>query len=110
MIEPSKIKLLNNVDATNAIIGESECITLNYAWSIEIIKDNCNGNPKIFIQHSNDNTNWADYVSDDEAVLIDDSPFIIIDEFFPSRNIRLRLEPNGNTTGTITALLSLKIT
>jgi hypothetical protein len=40
--------------------------------------------------------------------LIDDTPFGIRDSYFMGTSMRLRIEPNDNTAGTITAKMKVK--
>ena len=40
--------------------------------------------------------------------LVDDTPYAVRDSYFMGSHIRVRTEPNDNTTGTITAKLGIK--
>ena len=77
---------------------------------IQATKTNTNGNPRLIIEESIDNTIWT-ALEDTETwqpytELIDVTG--IKDSYFMGAFMRVRLEPNGTTTGTITAKMGYK--
>lgn len=110
MIQNPIIELLDNVAASVNQTSAGECLTLNYAWEIEVIKSGTNGNPILIIERSQDNVNWSNYVEACHGDLImDETVNSISDDTFPMQYIRVRTQPNGTTTGTISVNLKLKI-
>lgn len=81
-------------------------------WLLQVTKTNTNGNPHLFIEESLDGICWTNVPdpcnTDGEYFLIDESPFAIRDSYFMGLYFRLRIEPNDNTSGTITAKLGVK--
>jgi hypothetical protein len=68
--------------------------------------------PKLFIEEDVDGVfvPIMNYDCDDilDHFLIDDSPFGVRDSYFMGTSMRIRIEPNDNTTGTITAKMKVK--
>ena len=117
MTQNPLIVLLNDVDASAQVSGNSSSQCLNHMWTIEVCKTGTDGNPLLLIEESSDETEWFPYIdkeicSDciiDSEILLNDDKTLIKDEFFPSKYIRATLKPNGTTTGTVKAVLSTKI-
>jgi hypothetical protein len=81
-------------------------------WLLVIEKNATDGNPKLFIEEDVDGVfvPIMNYDCDDilDHFLIDDSPFGVRDSYFMGTSMRIRIEPNDNTTGTITAKMKVK--
>jgi hypothetical protein len=82
-------------------------------WLVQIVKTGTDGDLKVFIEEDVDNDIWTPLMDYDCSIvrdhfLIDDSPFAIRDSYFMSRNMRIRIEPNDNTTGTVTIKMNVK--
>jgi hypothetical protein len=96
--------LLNNVDASTQQIG---------AYQIDC-GQGLDGIPQLFLEESSNNIDWIAIDNNDcsEGVInyfpLDDPLIHIRDSFFMGKSIRVRVEPNGNTTGTIYAELVVK--
>jgi hypothetical protein len=110
MIQNPIIELLDNVDASQNQTSNGECLTLNYAWEVEVIKLGTDGNPILIIERSNDNVNWSNLVESCHGDLVlDDIVNSVSDDTFPMQYIRVKTLPNGTTTGTLKAKLKIKI-
>lgn len=107
-------KLYENQDATIPSISIQHQIDCgqDMRWLLQLKKEGTNGDPFLFIEESNDGQCWTNVPDlcnpDGEYFIIDDSPYAIRDSYFMGKYIRLRIEPNNNTSGTITANLGIK--
>lgn len=107
--------LYDNQDATissTSLVYEVDC-GQDMRWLLQIELDGTDGTPHIFIEESADNVLWTpipDYACDGvfDYFRIDDSPYAVRDSYFMGKSIRLRVEPNDNTTGTLNAKLVVK--
>jgi hypothetical protein len=107
--------LLNNVDASIQQIGayEVDC-GQDMRWLLMIKSTGLDGVPQIFIEESANNVDWVALDNNDcaEGVLnyfpMDDPLINIRDSYFMGKSFRIRVEPNGNTTGTVYASLIVK--
>ena len=104
--------LLNNVDASVQQIGayQIDC-GQDMRWLLMVKSESLDGTPKMFIEESSNNTDWvgiANYADKLNHWLIDDPLIHIRDSYFMGKSIRVRIEPNGNTTGTVYAELVVK--
>lgn len=108
----------DNVDA--AIIQTSEALQIDQRvqWELILEKTGTDGDPIIYLEQAFNGggclpepTDWfkiANKCNETGAFLIDDSPFSIEKNSLKGNWIRISLDPNGNTTGTIKALFSYK--
>jgi len=103
----------DNVDATINQTSTPYVIECgqDMRWLLEIVKTGTDGNPKLYIDVDVD----GNYMSLEDIdgskkdyFLIDQTPYGIQDSYFMGKSMRLRLEPNGNTTGTMTINASIK--
>lgn len=107
--------LLDNVDAGSTQIGayQIDC-GQDMRWLMTIKSSGLDGTPRIYVEESNNNTDWVPLDNNDcaEGVLdyfpMDDPLIMIRDSYFMGKSIRIRVEPNDNTTGTIYANLVVK--
>lgn len=103
----------DNIDATVNQTSSEYVIDCgqDMRWMLEIVKNGTNGNPKLFIEALVFNQ-WMNLEDIDgskkDFFLINDSPFGIQDSYFMTKSMRLRLEPNGNTAGTMTIKMAVK--
>lgn len=106
--------LLNNVDASTQQIGayEVDC-GQDMRWLLMIKKSGTDGTPRAYIEESTNNTDWVALDNFEIDNVLDYFPLVdpithIRDSFFMGKSIRIRVEPNDNTTGTIYAELVVK--
>ena len=106
--------LLDNADASITQIGEYEIeCGQDMRWVLAINSNGLDGIPKIYLEESADNVNWVALNNNDESGILDyfpmdDNLISIRDSYFMGKSIRIRVEPNGNTSGLITAKLVVK--
>ena len=108
------VNLLNNADASITQLGvyETDC-GQDMRWSISVTSSGINGIPKIYIEESLDNTYWSARKNNTpngilDYFLLDDIVVTIRDSYFMGKYIRIRVEPNGTTTGSVSAKLGVK--
>ena len=80
-------------------------------WLLQVTKAGTDGDPKLTIEETIDGTTWTPIENPetfDTYFLLDTSPVGIKDSYFMGRKMRLKLEPNGTTTGTVSASMSVK--
>lgn len=107
--------LLDTVDASVQQIGSYviDC-GQDMRWMLTIQSTGLDGTPRAYIEESNNNTDWIplDNNDCDEGVIdyfpISDNLISIRDSYFMGKSIRIRVEPNDNTTGTVYADLVVK--
>ena len=80
---------------------------------LSIVSSGLDGIPKIYIEESADNITWDALDNNTpNGVLdyfpMDENSISIRDSYFMGKSIRIRVEPNGNTTGLISAKLVVK--
>jgi hypothetical protein len=104
--------LLNNVDASTQQIGsyQIDC-GQDMRWLLMVKSTGLDGVPQLFLEESTNNVDWV--ALDNPKTLLNyfplDDPLINIrDSYFMGKSFRVRVEPNGNTTGTIYADLVVK--
>lgn len=114
------VTLLDNVDASTQQISDFVNLDQRAAWVILITSDNLDGTPQFFIEFNNTSGKCVDPTGDWTIVCnpcdetgegyfpINDEVITIEKNSFKSNWIRVRVEPNDNTTGNITAVLSYK--
>ena len=106
--------LLDNADASITQIGEYEIeCGQDMRWVLAINSSGLDGIPKIYLEESADNVNWVALNNNDESGILDyfpmdDNLISIRDSYFMGKSIRIRVEPNGDTSGLITAKLVVK--
>lgn len=104
--------LFSAVDASVTQISsafEPDC-GQDMRWSICITSTGLDGTPQAYVEVSCDGVDWCALVNpvDNTNVFAVDDDLIIRDEYLPEKQIRLRIEPNDNTTGTINAIMVYK--
>jgi hypothetical protein len=109
--------ILDNDNASVQLISDYINFDQRAAWKLFIESVGLDGIPKLFIQEATTNsictlpTNWTTYknnCSNDGSYDIDDLLVTIEKNDFKSNWFRILIEPNGNTTGTISARVSYK--
>jgi hypothetical protein len=106
--------LLTDADASITQIGEYEIeCGQDMRWMMAINSSGLDGIPQIYVEESADNINWMPLNNNDcNGILdyfpMDDDLISIRDSYFMGKSIRIRVEPNGNTSGLITAKLVVK--
>jgi len=104
-------------DASASFSTDPISISQSYEWSIGADKDGTDGNGKVVIEGSHDNSIWGSVYSPDVDVeagtgtplewLVSPDVNTVFDTIFPYPYIRLTYVPNGTTTGTINFTLAL---
>ena len=108
------IVLLDNVSAAGPATSESVNFEQRAEWMLQITSTGLDGTPRLIIEWSIDNTQvvWSPIENVDVAGTyffpIDDDEISIIDDRCMGKFYRVRLEANGNTTGTVKADLGYK--
>jgi len=105
--------LFNNVDASIAQTSTIYVVDCgqDMRWLLKIKSTGFDGVPKIYIEESTDNVDWVgivNYANSLDHWLLDDNLIHIRDSYFMGKSLRLRLDPNGNTTGTVYSELVIK--
>lgn len=104
--------LLNNVAANTQQIGSYQVESgKDMRWLLLVTSSGLNGTPQLFLEESSDNTNWIaleNYKDGLNYFPVDDPLIHIRDSYFMGKSFRVRVEANGNTTGTIYAELVVK--
>ena len=106
--------LLTGADASITQISEYEIdCGQDMRWMISVNSTGLDGIPRIYIEESADNIDWIPLNNNDQSGILDyfpmDSSLISIrDSYFMGKSIRIRVEPNGNTSGFINAKLVVK--
>ncbi len=99
--------LAENIDATASFTSEAVQRSRSYDWSLILIPTGLDADYKITLEVSDDGVNYAAYKLDGQLIdhtkscPIFDS--ILIGDFF-----RFKYDPNGNSTGTISATFNIK--
>jgi hypothetical protein len=102
--------LLTDADASITQIGDYviDC-GQDMRWMMSIVSSGLNGIPKIYIEETADNISWIPLENKDLYYFpMDDNLISIRDSYFMGKSIRIRVEPNGNTSGLISAKLVVK--
>jgi hypothetical protein len=104
--------LLDNVDASTQQIGSYtiDC-GQDMRWLLMVKSTGLDGVPQLFLEESTNNIDWTaleNYADGLNHWLVDDPLIHIRDSYFMGKSFRVRVEPNGNTTGTIYADLVVK--
>ena len=106
--------LLDNVDASTTQIGsyQIDC-GQDMRWLLVIKKTGTDGTPRAYIEESSNNVDWIPLDNFEDTDILDYFPLVdtltsIRDSYFMGKSIRVRVEPNDNTTGTIYAELVVK--
>tara|TARA_R110001632_G_C11291678_1_gene412906 strand:- start:192 stop:545 length:354 start_codon:yes stop_codon:yes gene_type:complete len=109
--------ILNNSDASIQIISEYINFDQRAAWKLFIESIGLDGIPKLFIQEATTKSDctppidWTIYKNNcsvDGSYNLNDILVTIEKNDFKSNWFRVLIEPNGNTTGTISARVSYK--
>jgi hypothetical protein len=107
------VDLLNNIDASLQITSvnyQPDC-GQDMRYLIQITKAGVDGNPQLYLEESLDNVVWTcipNYEDSTQFFLLDEDEIGLRDSYFMGKFIRLRIEPNGTTTGTISAKIGVK--
>lgn len=107
------VPLLNNIDASliiNSVAYEPDC-GQDMRYLIQITKTGADGDPQLYLEESLDEVVWTcipNYEDDTEFFLLDEDEIGIRDSYFMGKYLRLRILPNGTTTGTISATIGVK--
>ena len=72
---------------------------------IQLTKDSTDGNPRLYIEESIDNITWTVLCNYFEIIT---TPIGIKDNYFMGKYFRVRLVPNGTTTGTVYGIIGYK--
>ena len=113
MIPYASYDFFTNVDATTnqtSPVFTVDC-GQDMRFLIQTVKTGTDGNPRIFVEQSVDTLVWTGMENPKNCELYFDivlNPDSIVDNYFMGFYMRLRLEPNGNTTGTFTAKMGFK--
>ena len=113
------VTLLDNVDASTQQISTHVNLDQRAAWKLFITSSGLDGEPQLFIEDNNTSSKCVEPTGDwniicnpcdtvTDSFPIDDDTITIEKNSFKSNWMRVRIEPNGNTTGTITVTLSYK--
>ena len=109
--------ILNNSDASIQIISEYINFEQRASWKLFIESTGLDGIPKLFIQEASTKSDlippidWTIYKNNcsvDGSYNLNDILVTIEKNDFKSNWFRVLIEPNGNTTGTISARVSYK--
>ena len=112
--------LLNNADASVNQTSDPVQLDQRVEWLLEMVKTGTDGNPKVYIEQGFNHggmynpappTDWfviANKCLATGEFIIDDSPYSIESRNLKGNWFRMRLEPNGTTTGTLNALFAYK--
>lgn len=108
-------QLFDNVDAS---INQASTIHIidcgqDMRWLLTVKSAGLNGVPKLFVEETPNGIDWIQLNNNDENgifdyFLLDDNLISIRDSYFMGKAFRVRIESNGNTTGTINATLVVK--
>ena len=94
-------------DATQPFTSRRLLRDKSYDWSIILLPSGMNADYKITLQVSDDGVDFADFKLSGQ--LIDHTiNEVIFDSILVGRYFRVKYDPNGNSTGTITASINLK--
>jgi hypothetical protein len=80
-------------------------------YLIQLTKTGADGDPSLYIEESLDDVVWTtipNYEATTEFFPIDEDIIAVRDSYFMGKYIRLRSEPNGTTTGTLSAKIGIK--
>ncbi len=104
--------LLNNVDAS--VTQQADYVVdcgQDMRWLLIVEKTATDGNPQMYLEEDVDGVfvPIPDLLDGNKNFfLLNDSPFGVEDSYFMGKTFRIRTEPNGTTTGTLTAKLIVK--
>lgn len=99
-------KDLNDASISFCIPVQELCF--NYSWYLTVEKIGTDGNPIVTIEVSNDGVGWLKYACDISGTVLTDDITGFKDTDISAKYLRLCFDPNGTTTGTLTALMNLK--
>ena len=114
------VTLLDNADASVQQISDFINFDQRSEWKLFIKSSSLDGEPQLFIESNNTKSACVEPTGDwtvfcnplnlvDGSFPINDDIITIEKKDFKSNWFRLRLEPNGNTTGNITIQLVYKM-
>ena len=112
------VKLFENVLASNTQTSIEINLPMRTEWILRVNSSSLNGTPKIYIEEGfgsgktpPNQYDWnvlPNKCSDSDAFDITDSEVRIRSNHFVANWFRVRLEPNDNTSGIMTVILSYK--
>lgn len=109
---PRTVTVFNNVDASQNHTSEVYNFDFQDArFLIQVLGTGMNGSPKIIIEESTDGNLWTPMEATDtwdDYFPTGNQIMGIKDNYFMGQYMRIRLEPNGNTNGTIKAVMCYK--
>jgi hypothetical protein len=109
---PRTVTIFNNVDASvNQISQQFDFDFQDARFLIQILGTGLDASPKIIIEESTDGNLWTAMESTetwDDYFPAGNQIMGIKDNYFMGQYMRLKIEPNGNTTGTIKAVMCYK--
>jgi len=85
-----------------------EELCFDYVWFLQVYKENADGNPIVKIEASNDGIHWDSWGECNGTTELDTDSTSFKDHYFGAKFIRVCVEANGTTTGTISANINLK--
>ena len=105
--------LFNNVNASLNQASTTYVVDCgqDMRWLLTMKSTGLDGTPKVFIEESPNGVDWIPLNNHSDNLnywLLDDNLITVRDSYFMGKAFRLRLEANGNTTGTIYADLIVK--
>jgi hypothetical protein len=106
--KPILLNLVYEHQANVSFCSNVQELCFNYSWFLTIKKNSTDGNPIVRIEVSNDSLNWLDYVCCVTGTELTDNLTGFKDKDISAKYFRLCFDPNGTTTGTLTALMNLK--
>lgn len=105
--------LLNAVDASANQTSNTINFEQRAEWLLQLSKSGTDGTPNLIIEFTIDNAAgvWTPLQNPETLLYVfplDDSPLAVRDDRLQGKFFRIRIEPNDNTTGTVTADLGYK--
>jgi hypothetical protein len=108
------VTLLTDADASTTQTGSYliDC-GQDMRWLLTVVSSGLDGEPKIYVEESLDEISWLPRKNKKTTGTLDYFPMNtsiigIEDSYFMGKFIRVRIEPNGNTTGLINAKIGVK--
>lgn len=105
--------IFSAVDPGSQQISASFQFDLRYQFGADFLKSGVTGDPQVFVEVSNDDTNWIvlkNPTTGEDFTLLDQDAVGIERSNMPFKFLRFRMEDNGATGGTVSAVLSRKET
>ena len=107
--------LFNSIDASVSQASTPYYIDCgqDMRWMLTVKSTGLDGIPSLFVEETPNGSDWIPLNNNDEQGILDyfpldDDLISIRDSYFMGKGFRVRIETNGNTTGTIDATLTVK--